>query len=72
LPPVGRWLNHAVRAASAKTMPDVPSDDGCGLRCRSSTAIQSLPAQRIRMVRSRDPLAFIMFDWVLGADLFLP
>jgi hypothetical protein len=28
----------------------------------------------IRMVRSRqpDPLALIMFDWVLGADLFLP
>jgi hypothetical protein len=34
----------------------------------------SSPNSEIRMVRSRqpDPLAFIMFDWVLGADLFLP
>jgi hypothetical protein len=34
----------------------------------------SSPRSEIRMVRSRqpDPLAVIMFDWVLGADLLLP
>ncbi len=32
------------------------------------------PNSEIRIVRSRqpNPLAFIMFDWVLSADLFLP
>jgi hypothetical protein len=34
----------------------------------------SSPTLEIRIVRSRqpNPLAFITFDWVLGADLFLP
>jgi hypothetical protein len=34
----------------------------------------SSPSSEIRIARSRqpNPLAFIMFDWVLGADLFLP
>src|SRR5258705_692950 len=34
----------------------------------------SNPNSEIRIVRSRqpNPLAFIMFDWVLSADLFLP
>ncbi len=41
---------------------------------RAGVLAASPSHSEIRMVRSRqaDPLAFIMFDWVLGADLFLP
>jgi hypothetical protein len=51
---------------SAEATTDAP----CGVD--PSGTIQS--SSEIRIVRSRqpNPLAFIMFDWVLGADLFLP
>jgi hypothetical protein len=65
LPWRSRWLVSLIDLSA-----EVTTDAGRGVD--PSGAIR--PNSEIRMVRSRqpDPLAFIMFDWVLGAHLFLP
>jgi hypothetical protein len=54
----------------ARLSAEVTTDAGYDVDPSGTTS----PNSEIRIVRSRqpNPLAFIMFDWVLGADLFLP